>query len=46
MLNFLKNLAWVHRYTDKEIEEFNENGSYLEAKEARDLLREIGELNE
>lgn len=44
LLEFVKSLAWIERYNDKEIKEFNDLGFYLEAKEARDLLKEIGEL--
>jgi hypothetical protein len=44
LLEFVKNLAWLHRYDDEEIKEFNGQGFYLEAKEARGLLKEIGEL--
>lgn len=46
MLKYLKTLGWLDTYTDEDIAEFNHNGSYLEAKEARDLLKEIGELDE
>ena len=42
MLEFIKNIGWCHRYTDEEIKDFNDVGHYLEAKEARDLLKEIG----
>jgi hypothetical protein len=44
LLEFVKSVAWIDRYTDKEIQEFNDIGYYIEAVEARKLLEEIGEL--
>lgn len=43
LLEFVKSLAWLNRWDDEDIKEYNDQGFYLEAKEARDLLREMGE---
>ena len=44
LLEFVKELAFLDRYTDDEINEFNKIGYYFEVKEIRDFLKEIREL--